>query len=463
MNFKKKINIWADGYLALPPWLPFHGKKFIQVDTARCHASHPASCWRNLIRQPVKRDLCTPFLLANFITASQILPCCCCWTFSINSGRDTCLQSSLSLNRKYYKPCNIVAEQNYRKLKKRRTLEHRQGHRECCFWEGRECDVLVYSQELEVVCLEDSLAAWSVPLEATECFVSLCNSKLRAQVRYGFGSGLSARMPCPRCLSLVALGGWRLVLHPKTEPGAVLLHRIQTPPLLEMKTSAAGGCCWREVVLHGKRKWSHQDVFQTRVPPSPYPFYQWSVIQLCHLCLSHSHSDRATAWRKPPPEPSGSLAGVGFTAWWRPCEMFQLQTNWQDKEESHAGPATRGLLNPPLPSPTLCSPSIPPDFFSGRNTPGFPFSCSSDVICRGGKKLFDSNTLKLHVPTEHVGEKIWQYLSLSAMLLVPRAQLNQIKLHYLKLILLIANFVRDLAIKIKEEKRMSAFPQKLRK
>ena len=31
----------------------------------------------------------------------------------------------------------------------------------------------------------------------------------------------------------------------------------------------------------------------------------------------------------------------------------------------------------------------------------------------------------------------------------------QIKLHYLKFVLLITNFVRDLPIKIKEEKRMS--------
>lgn len=99
-----------------------------------------------------------------------------------------------------------MAEQNYRKLKKR-TLEHEQGHLECCFWEGRECHALLYSQELEVVCPLGSLAVQSVPLGPTDRFVSLCSEKLRAPVSYGFGSGLSARMLCPHCLSFVALDG----------------------------------------------------------------------------------------------------------------------------------------------------------------------------------------------------------------------------------------------------------------
>lgn len=106
----------------------------------------------------------------------------------------------------------------------RRTLEHEQGHLECYFWEGRECNALVHSQELET-------GLWPPGLRqrATDCFVSLCNQKLRAQVRCSFMSGLSARMLCPHSLFFfVALGGWRLALHSRTAPRAVLPHRIQT-------------------------------------------------------------------------------------------------------------------------------------------------------------------------------------------------------------------------------------------
>lgn len=96
-----------------------------------------------------------------------------------------------------------------------------------------------------------------------------------------------------------------------------------------METSAASRCHWTEVVFHWRRKWSYQDVFETHVLPSPFPFSQWCVTQLCHFCLSYNNSDTVTGflpWTKPTPEPSWSLAGVGFIAWWRPREMFQLQT-----------------------------------------------------------------------------------------------------------------------------------------
>ena len=82
-----------------------------------------------------------------------------------------------------------MAEQNYRKLKKKRTLEHEQGYFKCCFWEGRECDALVYSQELEVVCLLGSLATWSVPLGATDRFVSLCNQNREPKLDTALGQG----------------------------------------------------------------------------------------------------------------------------------------------------------------------------------------------------------------------------------------------------------------------------------
>lgn len=68
-----------------------------------------------------------------------------------------------------------MAKEDYGKKEKKRTLEHEQGHLECCFWEGRECDALVYSQELEILCVLCSLAARSVLLGATDRFVSLCN------------------------------------------------------------------------------------------------------------------------------------------------------------------------------------------------------------------------------------------------------------------------------------------------
>lgn len=52
----------------------------------------------------------------------------------------------------------------------------------------------------------------------------------------------------------------------------------------------------------------------------------------CHPTMSlmsiiqYQWQDNSLAWTEPTPEPSWSLAGVGFIAWWRPREMFQLQT-----------------------------------------------------------------------------------------------------------------------------------------
>lgn len=373
------------------------------MDAALCHTSHPASHWKNLIRRSVKWDPCALFLFASFINASQILPCCCWWTFNVNSGRDRCLQSSLCLNGKCYEPYNIVAEQNYRKLKKKkRTLEHEQGYLECCFWEGRECDALVYSQELEVVCLLGSLATRPVPLGATDRFASRCNKNWEPRLDMALGRGSQLE-----CCALAVCLSWQQM--------------GEDWPYIPKQNWEWFCCVGFKPIFAGDGNISSQWMPLDRscislekkvIPPGclrdtcaafSFPLPQWRVTQLCHFCLSYNNGDRVTAclgqsqhlnpaeaWLEWASSPGGDPA--------RCFSSTQPAPNEQDEEESRASPATRGVLNllPPSYAPrSHLNPCV--SSFTRRKTPGLLFSCSSDVLCREGKNLFGSNALKLYV------------------------------------------------------------------